>query len=149
MRRVDRKISDSEAGAILESAEYGVLSTAMDNEPYGIPVNFTCENGCIYIHCAIEGRKLDFIANNNDVSFCAVGATELLPSEFATKYESVVVSGVASIVDDEEKTIGLKSLVRKYSPEHMERGLQYIEKLFDQTCVIKITPMSITGKARR
>lgn len=84
MRRQDRKISDSEAFKILQNGEYGILSMiTSNNSGYGIPLSFAMKNNnVIYFHCAIEGSKLDYLKNNNNVSFCVVGNTEVLPSKF-------------------------------------------------------------------
>ena len=92
LRRKDRAITEEEAVALLNKAEYGVLSTVSENgKPYGVPLNFCVINHCIYFHCAVEGQKIDNIKQNKSVSFCAVGNTEILPDKFGTKYESVIV----------------------------------------------------------
>ncbi len=74
---------------VLQNAEYGVLSMAsLDGEPYGVPLNYCVVDGAIYFHCAGEGKKLDILSQNNSVSFCSIGATKLLPEQFALNYES-------------------------------------------------------------
>jgi nitroimidazol reductase NimA-like FMN-containing flavoprotein (pyridoxamine 5'-phosphate oxidase superfamily) len=94
LRRKDRAITEEEAIALLNKAEYGVLSTVTENgKPYGVPLNFCIIDHRIYFHCAIEGQKIENIKQNESVSFCAVGNTEILPDKFGTKYESVIVSG--------------------------------------------------------
>jgi hypothetical protein len=91
LRRKDRAITEEEAIALLNKAEYGVLSTVTENgKPYGVPLNFCIIDHCIYFHCAIEGQKIENIKQNESVSFCAVGNTEILPDKFGTKYESVI-----------------------------------------------------------
>jgi uncharacterized protein len=150
MRRDDRALDHKAALALLHGGEYGVLSTAdADNQPYGIPVSYAVIDNAIYIHSALQGHKLDNIAANARVSFCVVGKTELLPKKFSTKYESVIVFGVASMVADESKREPLVALVEKYSPEYIESGHKYIDKLINETAVIKVTIESITGKARK
>ena len=92
LRRKDRSIKEDEAFALLNKAEFGVLSTVTeDRKPYGVPLNFCIIDHCIYFHCANEGQKLDNIKHNKSVSFCAVGNTEILPDKFGTIYESVIV----------------------------------------------------------
>ncbi len=150
LRRKDREISEDEARSILNSAEYGVLSTAsMEALPYGVPLSFCLIDGCIYFHCAIEGRKIDNLESNRAASFCAVGKTEVMPSKFGIKYESVIVSGEAAEAFDDEKRMALDGLLQKYSPEHIEDGAKYIETLWDKTRVFKITADHISGKSRR
>lgn len=149
MRRKDRILKHASALSLLDTGEYGVLSTVGENDqPYGIPVNYTVIGHTIFIHSAPEGHKLDNVKTNNKVSFCVVGKTELLPEKFAIKYKSVVVFGRASIVDDKNKKNALISLVAKYSPEHMDAGGRYIDNLIDKTVVVQVSIDQITGKSR-
>jgi len=150
MRRKDRAMEAEEARRLLETAEYGVLSMASsDGVPYGIPLNFSFVKDCIYFHCAPEGKKIDFLYANRKVSFCVVGRTEVMPEKFGTKYESVVATGMVEELFEKDKREGLISLLRKYSPDYIEEGVDYINRLFDKTKVFRVCLESITGKARR
>ena len=150
LRRKDRAITEEEAIALLNRAEYGVLSTVTENgEPYGVPLNFCVIDYCIYFHCAVEGQKIANIKQNKSVSFCAVGNTEILPDKFGTKYESVIVSGEVEEVFDMNKQLALEGLLHKYSPEFIGKGIKYIEGLKEKTRVFKITINKLTGKARK
>jgi nitroimidazol reductase NimA-like FMN-containing flavoprotein (pyridoxamine 5'-phosphate oxidase superfamily) len=140
MRRKDRLITESETMSILVSS---------DGEPYGVPLNYCLIDGCIYFHCAVEGRKIENISNNPKVSFCVVGKTEVLPEQFGTKYESCIVRGLATESLGQEKQLALKGLVHKYSEDFVSDGLKYIEKLKDKTRVFKISIEAISGKARK
>jgi nitroimidazol reductase NimA-like FMN-containing flavoprotein (pyridoxamine 5'-phosphate oxidase superfamily) len=149
LRRKDRAITEDEAIALLNKAEYGVLSTVSESgKPYGVPLNFCVINHCIYFHCAVEGHKIDNIKQNKSVSFCAVGNTEILPEKFGTKYESIIVSGEIEEVFDMNKQIAIEGLLHKYSPEFIDEGIKYIEGLREKTRVFKITINKLTGKAR-
>ncbi len=149
LRRKDRAITEEEAVALLNRAEYGVLSTVSENgKPYGVPLNFCIINHCIYFHCAVEGQKIDNIKQNKLVSFCVVGNTELLPDKFGTKYESIIVSGEVEEVFDMNKQKAMEGLLHKYSSEFFDKGIKYIEGLRDKTRVFKITINTLTGKAR-
>ena len=150
LRRKDRAISEAEATALLNKAEYGVLSTVTQKgEPYGVPLNFWFNDTCIYFHCAVEGQKIDNIEHNKSVSFCAVGNTEIMPDKFGTKYESVIVSGEVEELFDRNKQLALEGLLHKYSSGFVDKGLQYIEDLKEKTRVFKITIKKLTGKARK
>jgi nitroimidazol reductase NimA-like FMN-containing flavoprotein (pyridoxamine 5'-phosphate oxidase superfamily) len=127
LRRNDRAITNDEAIAILNKAEYGVLSTVTpDGKPYGVPLNFCIIDHCIYFHCAIEGQKIDNIEKNKSVSFCVVGDNEILPDKFGTKYESVIISGEVEEIFDGNKQIALEGMLKKYSSNYFEKGLKYI-----------------------
>ncbi len=134
MRRKDKAMQDGAIIGLLQNGEYGVLSTVDGNEqPYGVPLNYVLMNNCIYFHCALEGHKLDNLALNHKVSFCVVGRTNLLPAEFSTEFESVIVFGRASVIEGEERYQALNALIEKYSPEFVSEGSAYIEKFDSRT----------------
>lgn len=149
MRRSDRQMTQDEAMELLSRGEYGVLSTiGEDNQPYGVPVSYVLADNSIYFHCAAEGAKLDNILKNNRVCFTVVGLTNILSEKFTTVYESTIVFGKACLVDDEEKVIALKEIVKKYSPDFIAEGDEYINRAKDKTTVVKITIEELSGKER-
>jgi len=150
MRRKDRQITQQESIDILQKGEYGILSMCTHtNEGYGVPLNYAFDGNNIYFHCAKEGSKLDYLRNNPKVSFCVVGETKVLPSQFGTLYESVIVSGYTSEVEEAEKLEALNRLIEKYSGEFIPEGKEYIDKLLNKVTVIKLTVESLSGKARK
>ncbi|MBD7912517.1 pyridoxamine 5'-phosphate oxidase family protein [Clostridium cibarium] len=150
MRRKDRELKNDEIIEVLKNTSYGILSTISENGyPYGVPISYVFFNDSIYFHCATKGHKLDNILNNDKVSFCVVGNTCVLPEEFSTKYESLIVFGKAIEVFDDEKNMALLETLNKYSPDFIEQGKEYIIKAGKATKVIKITIDHISGKARR
>jgi uncharacterized protein len=150
MRRKDRGIDQAETKNLLTTCEYGIFSTADgNNQPYGVPVNYVYQNDAIYFHCAKSGHKLDNIKDNPSVSFCVVGKTKVLSSEFAAEYESAVAFGIASVIQGTERNDALVAILEKYSPEFITQGMRYIEKNDKATTVIKIDIHHMTGKARR
>lgn len=150
LRKQDRKLSDEESLEILRKGEYGVLSMCTnDHWGYGIPLNYTFVDKDIYCHCAMEGAKLDYLRNNNKVSFCVVGNTQLLPEKFSTLYESIIVFGATSEINGEEKRKALIQLIEKYSSDYIQEGMNYIDKAFEKTNVIKLSIESFCGKGRK
>jgi len=150
MRRQDRQISESEAIEILQKGEFGVLSMCTpDSGGYGIPLNYALKNKAIYFHCALEGSKLEYLRKNNRVSFCVIGRTNVLPSQFGTMYESVIASGVVTELEGEEKHEALILFLEKYSADYIQEGTEYMIKAFKRVKVIKLSIETITGKARK
>jgi len=150
VRRKDRAIGTQEALALLAHGEYGILSTAgKDGQPYGIPLNYVYKDNCLYFHCALDGHKLENIADNPRVSFCVVGRTKVLPDSFATEYESAVAFGSAAEIEGLERHSALLLLLEKYSPYFIEEGKKYIDQKNQVTKIIKIEIDHISGKARR
>lgn len=150
MRRKDKELENDEIIEILKNNNYGILSTISENgHPYGVPISYVFFNDSIYFHSAIKGHKLDNISNNDKVSFCVIGQTCILPEEFNTKYESVIIFGKAIEVCDDEKDMALLEIINKYSSDYIKEGKEYIEKAGKGTKVIKINIEHISGKAER
>ena len=150
LRRKDRETPQAETEELLTNGEYGILSTIGKNgQPYGVPLNYTYTNNCIYFHCATSGHKLENIQNNPRVSFCVVGHTNVLAAEFTTRYESVMIFGVASEVQGAEKYNALVWLLEKYSAKFIEEGKNVISKMEKVTKVLKIQIDHISGKGQK
>lgn len=150
MRRKDREMEKSQALTLLTQSTYGILATVDNNgQPYGIPLNYIVANDFIYFHCAPEGHKLQNMAQNHKSCFTVVGRTNVLPGDFTTDYESVVIFGQAGLVEEtEEKIMALQEFVRKYSADFISKGDLYIEKAKDKVFVVKMSIEQCTGKRR-
>ena len=149
MRRIDRQMAETEAKELLGRGEYGVLAMIdEDGRPYGVPLNYVYANDAVYVHCALQGKKLSAIETNPQACFTVVGNTQVLPDKFATNYESVMVFGPASVVGAAEKQVALEAIIQRYSAGFLEAGHAYIEKFRAATQVVKINVELITGKRR-
>ncbi len=149
LRRKDRAIDSSEAIGILERSDFGILCTCDGNYPYGVPVNYVYKDRAIYIHSASQGHKIENIKKNSKVSFVVVSKCEVLPQEFSTRYESVVVFGKAEILQGEDAIEPLREIVGKYSPDWAEQAEKIIEQYLKEVCMIRINIQHIQGKACR
>ena len=153
MRKKDRECSRRETEDILAKGMYGVLSLNGGNDyAYGVPFSYVYLKNSIYLHCALEGKKLTHIRGDNRVSFCVVTGAEPLPDKFSMKYQSAMVFGkIYEVDDDEEKLQGLIALVEKYytDPDHIEKGKLKAAESLHKTLVIRIDVDHITGKVRK
>ena len=154
MRRKDRMLTEEEAMDVVRKGEYGVLSTVgEDGKPYAVPLSYVLdeEKKVIYFHgTAAGGQKMDNILANPSVCFTVVRNTEVLPSQFSTKYYSANVFGTAKVVvEEEEKKKALLLLVRKYAPDYEEQGRAYIDRAIRAVAVVRIDVEQVTGKARK
>ncbi|MDF2929466.1 MAG: Pyridoxamine 5-phosphate oxidase-related protein [Anaerospora sp.] len=60
-RDANKQVTSSDAMEMLEQGEYGVLSTVdKAGQPYGVPLNYIIIDNAIYLHCALEGHKLEY-----------------------------------------------------------------------------------------
>jgi len=151
MRRQDRALSEAEAREILARAEYGVLaSVGEDGWPYAVPVNHVLSGDSLYIHCAVEGHKLQNLAHNERVSYCVVGCAEVLQGQLSTRYESAIAFGRVSLLQDPaEKRTALEELVRRLAPVRTHDAGPIIENQLEHTVILRLRLERLTGKARR
>lgn len=148
MRRQDRENNDPQfIRGVLNDAETLVVS--MDNEgwPYCLPVNFALAGERIYIHCALSGAKLECLARNNRVAFCAALDIEIDRARSTTYYRSVCGRALGFIVEDEgEKGHALDLLAEKYQalctrPAPLE--------MIRRVGIVRLDIVAITGKQSR
>ena len=149
MRRRDREVSEDEAREILGRAEYGVLATVgQDGWPYAVPLNHALLGNLLYIHCALEGHKLENLANEGRVSYCAVASAAVMPSMLSTLYESVVVFGRAALVTDPaEIRKAMALLIGRFFGD--SKAEDVLDTCGAEFAVIRIEIERITGKAHR
>lgn len=149
LRREDREIvSKEEIESIISKAVVLRIAFANENKPYIVPVNFGYHNDTFYFHCASEGKKLEMIKNNPCVAYELEGETKLIkgdiPCEFTMAYESVIGTGIASIVQEtQDKINGLNQLMHQYSNDV---ELEYKEDLLKRIIIVKIEVDEMTGK---
>ena len=148
MRRSGQKLSLEVCEDILREGTSGVLSLyGDDGYPYGVPLSYVYTDGRLIFHSAKEGHKLDAIRNNNKVSFTVIAKDTIIPEEFTTYFRSVIVSGRARILEqDEEKLAAIEVLAEKYMPDLKEGRQQEIEKEFSHLCMIAVDIDAISGK---
>ncbi len=151
IRRKERALSEQEAREILDRAEHGVLATVGDDGwPYAVPVNHVLSGDVLYLHCAVEGHKLENIAHEERVSFCAVAEASVLPEKLSTAYESAIVFGHAAIVKDAaEKRLAMELLVKRFCGELPLKAEEAITAAGAKTVLVRIHLERITGKAHR
>lgn len=150
MRLSKREMTLEDTKQLLERGEYGVLSLVSPNQsPYGVPMSYSVDAMNIYLHCASEGQKIDYIQNNPQACFTIVGSTQILQSKFTTHYESVIATGTLTFVDDpSEKEKALMGLINKYSPDFVDEGRAYISRSLSETTVLKLSISALSGKHR-
>lgn len=153
MRRKDREITDlSDILSILRKCEIGRIAFAANSIPYIVPMNFGFEenNGQVsfYFHCAKQGKKLDMLAENNNVCFEADCLPKLIEAETACncsmEYESVIAFGkMKQIMDSAEKKSAMDCIMKHYSDR---TDFTYRENALNAICILKFEVDSITGK---
>jgi len=151
IRRKDRTLNDERTLQLLKTGEYGFLAICGANGyGYGIPVNYVFDGKSIYFHCAVEGFKIESLRQNNRVSFCVTGRTQLLPQQFSTNYESAMVYGrIKYDLPKEERYKALNLFVAKYSPGFADISQSYINQSFHRTNILRLDIEHISGKSKK
>ena len=155
MRRNDREITDIEKILnIIDAAKILHLGLFADGYPYVVPLHYGYEykNGCLsfYLHSAREGRKLDLIQSNPNVCIeletnVALVSGGSIPCHYGAAFSSVIATGVAELVDDDQEKIkGLQLLMRTQT----QKDFDINEKMAAAVTVIKVTVHEFTAKER-
>jgi len=152
IRRKDRLVSNEAGVELLKKSDYGVLSVLGDDDyPYGVPVNFAYKDNFIYIHCFLDGHKVDAIKKHPKVCMTVVGDSVVLKDQIATNYISAIAFGTAEIVappEVEKRKIAFDAILDKYIPGEEERTSKYVADNDKNTNAIIIKIEHLTCKQR-
>lgn len=148
MRRKDREQTAEFAWGVVDTCEYAFLAmTAEDGSPYGVPVTIARDGNCIYFHSAMEGRKVESLRKDPRVCLTCVGETEILQTQFTTRFSSAMAFGAAAEVEEDgEKAEALRLLCQRHTPEGMAGFDKAVAASLPRTSVWKIAVKEITGK---
>lgn len=152
MRRGKQALTEEERKEILYSGSSGVLAlSGNDDYPYALPISYFYDGDKLYFHCAKDGHKIDAIKRNDKASFCVIAQDKISPEEYTTHYQSVIVFGRISIIEDElQKLFAIRKLAEKYVPgDSKERRDSMINKEWDTLCMLQMEIEHITGKEAR
>jgi len=147
MRRAKQLMSVEDTEAVLARCTNGVLACLGDGDyPYAVPVSYVYSNGRIYFHSAKAGHKVDAIISNSRVSFAVVDEDKIVSSEYTTYFRSVIVFGLARIVEGDERLSAFAALVEKYSGDQSEEAKAMEISKCEHSHIIAIDIEHMTGK---
>ena len=146
MRRASREMDAAFALEVLDKAPFVTVSmTRPDGTPYGLPLSLArTDDKTFYVHCALEGEKLDCIAHHPTVFLSAVSlcAPTVGPKDgsFTLQYKSATAIGNAELVTDrEEKIAAMRAICMRFLPRHMAAFDDAIDRSLERTAVVRIT----------
>ncbi|MCI8327224.1 MAG: pyridoxamine 5'-phosphate oxidase family protein [Lachnospiraceae bacterium] len=146
MRRGDREITDftkmMDILKICDCCRLGLIDT---DETYIVPMNFGYEewdkNLVLYFHCAKEGRKVDLIPRQKEVSFEMDTKKGLITKDSACQlsysYQCIMGKGKLEIIQDHDAKIhGLRSIVSHYADV---TDLEFKQEMVEAVMILKLT----------
>lgn len=149
MRKARQEIKDEKVlEEILKGATICRMAMIDGNLPYIIPFNYGYRDGCLFIHSAPHGNKIDLLRKNPEVCFEVEDTIEITTGEracdWSTRYRSVVGYGRVEILSDAaSKQQGLEVIMAQHgAPELTE----FDPKNLIRMVILKLTITSITGK---
>jgi len=150
----ERQVMDPEQILhILDTGKVLHLGLAVDNEPYVVPMNYgyIMEEGrlTLYLHSALQGKKLDMIQKNPRVFFeidCDLMPFEgRVPCQYGLVYSSIMGRGEATLVEDVEEKKQAMSILMK---TQTGKDFTFEDRLVSIVAVIRIDVSEYTAKHR-
>lgn len=150
VRRHDKEVTDPEViRDILKKSLVCHLALVDEGKPYMVSMNYGFRDDVIYMHCALEGRKVDILRANQDVCFMVYYGNRLTTGpdacgDWTMKYKSVTGFGKASLIEkDEDKEAPLQVIMDHYTT----RGpFEFTPERVAETLVIRVEIEEMTGK---
>lgn len=148
MRRKEKEIVEQNIIEEILSSSSICRVALFDNEfPYIVPMNYGYKENTLYFHCALQGRKIDLIKQNNKVGFEIEHNHELITDDVSCKwttyFTSIIGNGFMEIVTNhKEKVAGLDILMQ----QHGKKDNEYPDKAVEQVLVLKLKINYLTAK---
>ncbi|UCH57643.1 MAG: pyridoxamine 5'-phosphate oxidase family protein [Candidatus Bathyarchaeota archaeon] len=150
MRRRDKEITDEASmKRILKTTEYITIAMAKDNQPYLVSLSHGYDevNNCIYFHCAVEGKKLDYLNANNTVWGQALIDRGYAQGECSHHYATVMFSGKVTFLESqEEKWEALSLMIRQLDRDAETLIAKRKTESLNNTVIGRIDIDYMTGK---
>ena len=149
MRKARQEITDRhELEEILQDSIICRMAMIDGDLPYIIPFNYGYRGGCIFIHSAPQGTKIDLLGKQSLVCFEVEDTIEITRGERAcdwtTRYRSVVGYGNVEILSDEaSKQQGLEVIMAQHGAPGL---IEFDPKNLKRMVILKLTITSMTGK---
>lgn len=149
MRRKEKQITErKEIDDIINASPVCRMAMAHGNEPYLVPLSFGYDGNAVYIHTAIQGKKIDIIEANPRVCIEFEHKVQVIKDDnqackWSFSFQSVIGFGtIKELRDTDQKKQGLNHIMRHYTGKEWPFNPKAVEK----TRVWKIDIESLCGK---
>ncbi len=140
----------AEMEKILKAETLGFLGLAKDDMPYIVPLTYAYRRGGILFHCALTGKKLDYLRANPRVCFTVgkqFGRIVRHPqgAQCRSRLESVICYGNAHVIDGmEERWKALNVFNRRLQPLAKKIPREAVSRCF----AVEIQIERMTGRRK-
>jgi len=151
-QRRTAQIVDDEATIqdVIKRGQHLTLAMARDGEPYLATVNYgydTTER-CFYFHCAVKGKKADYLRANGTVWGQILEDKGYLPGHCLHAYLTVQFRGQAVFVEDAAaKRDALHLMIDQLEPDPEPVKERFVtDKSVRSVAIVRVDVESFTGK---
>jgi len=150
-RRMEKDLPDrAEQLAVIRSQKFLTFAVCRDNEPYLVTMNyaFSEAENCFYLHCANEGKKMDFIRANPRVWGQVIEDRGYAQGKCSHNFRCVMFDGVAEIVSEPDaKRRALEMLIEhcEPNPEPLKAKLVTTAGI-EKTAILRLRVLAMSGK---
>ena len=154
-RHDEREVFDRDAINRLLDNQYVAHVGFIDQDnqlPFVIPMGVARDNDRILLHGSTGSRMMRQIAQGIDlcVTVTQLNAIVVARSSFnsSMNYESVMIFGVARVLEDAEKDIALERITEKLVPGLWNYGRPLVAKEMAATMIVELSLDKISAKSR-
>lgn len=134
---------------ILKSEICHVGMCDLQCNPYVVPFNFVFHEGYVYLHSAMEGKKIDILKQNKNVSAVFSIDHELgwrdehVACSWGMRYRSVMINGKVEFIEEYDKKMEvLNTIMKKYAG----REFSFNKPAVVNVCIYRIAIGEMTGR---
>lgn len=150
-RHPEKALTDrAEILSVARAARFVTLALCRGDEPYLVTVNHALDAAgeSLYFHCAVEGRKLEFVRANPRIWGQALDDRGYLAGQCDHAYRSVQFAGRAELVEDEaDKRRALELLIDRHEPDPAPVKARLLDRDLSKVGVVRVRITDWFGKA--
>ncbi|MHA2306831.1 MAG: pyridoxamine 5'-phosphate oxidase family protein [Candidatus Hodarchaeales archaeon] len=152
IRRKEKAIKDlDEIKDILIRTKYVTIAMSKSNSPYLVTLShgYDKDKNCIYFHCASEGKKIEYLSDNNIIWGQAIDDMGYLDGKCNHAFKTAQFRGKVIFIDDyNEKKTALTIMINQLenNPEDiLEKQLER-ESSISKVTIGRIDIEDLSGK---
>lgn len=152
LRRSEKEITDSDQlRAVIGGQKYMTLAMCKDNVPYLVTVNYGYDEAenCFYFHCAGEGKKQDYLAENPVVWGQILEDAGYQDGKCDHAFRTVQFKGTVTFLEDlDEKRQALHMMIGQLEPDPgLVEQKQVNSKSLARVAIAKVSVEGMSGKS--